>query len=146
MSSWKPADARGQAPLNGASQTGTSAPIFQRRSGGILPAKSGLFGADWGLSRVDRAFSGPIREQLLALRATGESRNCPENALFGPVGAFRAKPPFAKPFFGFPRVSAPTTPGYLTIQQASRQSCSKKLSRLGDQREENSTCGVIQIG
>ena len=33
----------------------------------------------------------------------GKGRNCPERALFGPIGAFRAKPPFAKPSFGLPR-------------------------------------------
>ena len=30
----------------------------------------------------------------------GKSRNYPERAFFGPIGAFGAKPPFAKPFLG----------------------------------------------
>ena len=66
-------------------------------------ACSELFGAESGLSRPIRAFLGPIPRHLTA---TGESRNSPEKARFGPIGAFRAKPSFAKPPFGFPRKKA----------------------------------------
>ena len=33
----------------------------------------------------------------------GGLAECPDRALFGPIGAFRAKPPFAKPPFKSPR-------------------------------------------
>ena len=70
--------------------------IFIENRGEILPGKSGLFGADWGLFRADRD------QCLRTSHPRGKSRNCPERALFGPIGAFRAKLPFPKPPFGFP--------------------------------------------
>ena len=93
--------------LNGGSQAGNLRPNFSEKIGGNSPlGESGLFGADWGLSKVYRgffgAFSGPIPPHLTT---TIKSRKCPKKALFGPIGAFRAKPPFAKPPFGFPRIS-----------------------------------------
>ena len=61
----------------------------------------GWLGSFRGLSRgLFGAFSGPIL--LRAPPPREKRRNCPERALFGPIGAFRAKPPFAKPPFGFP--------------------------------------------
>ena len=81
----------------GAHKRGLKPQIFRENRGEILPGKSGLFGANWGLFGADR-------DQFLRTpQPRGKSRNCPERALFGPIGAFRAKPPFAKPPFGFPR-------------------------------------------
>ena len=84
---------------------GGLSPKFSEKIGGeILPAKSGLFGANWDLFRAYRGLFGADRDQFLRTpQPRGKSRNCPERALFGPIGAFRAKPPFAKPPFGFPR-------------------------------------------
>ena len=57
---------------------------------GPFRGKLGPFQADW-----DQFLRTP--------QPRGKSRNSPARALFGPIGAFRAKPPFAKPPFGFPR-------------------------------------------
>ena len=87
----------------GAHKRGLKPQIFRENRGQILPGKSGLFGANWGLFRADRGLFGADRDQFLRTpQPRGKSRNCPERALFGPIGAFRAKPPFAKPPFGFP--------------------------------------------
>ena len=43
--------------------------------------------------------SGPIPPHLTARE---EQKNCLERPLSGPIGAFRAKPPYPKPSFGFP--------------------------------------------
>ena len=52
---------------------------------------------------ANRAFSGLIGTNIPPHpQPREETRNWPERALFGPVGAFRAKPLFAKPPFGFP--------------------------------------------
>ena len=73
----------------------------------ILPGKSGLFGANWRHFRAGRGLFGADRHQFLCTpQPRGKSRNCPERALFGPIGPFRAKPPFAKPPFGFLRTAA----------------------------------------
>ena len=51
----------------------------------------------WGLANGGR--KGQLKPIPPHLTATGEEQKLP---LFGPIGAFRAKPPFAKPQFGFP--------------------------------------------
>ena len=66
--------------------------------GDFNPGKSGLFGADWALSRAYRGLFGADRAQFLR---TSQRQGRAEIAFFGPIGAFRAKPPFAKPPFGF---------------------------------------------
>ena len=85
---------------------GFLSPKFSEKIGGeILPGKSGLFGANWRHFRAGRGLFGADRDQFLCTpQPRGKSRNCPERALFGPIGPFRAKPPFAKPPFGFPRL------------------------------------------
>ena len=89
---------------NGGSQTGAEAPNFQRKSGKNPSGKSGLFGPDWSLFRVYRGLFGADWDRFLhALQPRGGSRNSPERAFLGPIGAFWAKPPFAKPPFGFPQ-------------------------------------------
>ena len=89
-------------PKGGAHKRGLKPRFFRENRGEILPGKSGLFGADWGLSKVCSGLFGADRDQFLRpSQPRGKSRNCPERALFGPIGAFRAKPPFAKPPFGF---------------------------------------------
>ena len=81
----------------GAHKRGLKPQIFRENRGEILPGKSGLFGANSRLFGADR-------DQILCTPQPREkSRNCPERVLFGPIGPFRAKPPFAKPPFGFPR-------------------------------------------
>ena len=88
----------------GAHKRGLKPQIFRENRGEILPGKSGLFGANWRHCRAGRGLFGADRDQFLCtLQPRGKSRNCPERALFGPIGPFRAKPPFAKPPFGFPR-------------------------------------------
>ena len=73
--------------------------IFPRKSGGeIDPGNSGLSGADWGLSRAYQGLFGADRAQFLRTShaATGGEQKLPERALFGPSGAFPAKPLFAR--------------------------------------------------
>ena len=96
--------------LRGAHKWGLKPQIFRENRGEILPAKSGLFGANWDLFRAYRGLFGADRDQFLRTpQPRGKSRNCPERALFGLIGAFRAKPPFAKPPFGFlPKPHRPT--------------------------------------
>ena len=90
----------------GLTNGGLKPQIFRENRGEILPGKSGLFGANWRLFRAGRGLFGADRDQFLCTpQPRGKSRNCPERALFGPIGPFRAKPPFAKPPFGFPRLS-----------------------------------------
>ena len=89
--------------LNGGTQTGLKPQIFRENRGEILSGKSGLFGANWGLFRVYWGLFGADKDQFLRTpQPRGKSRNCPEGALFGPVGAFRDKPPFAKAPLDFP--------------------------------------------
>ena len=88
----------------GAHKRGLKPQIFRENRGEILPGKLGLFGANWRHFRAGRGLFGADRDQFLCTpQPRGKSRNCPERALFGPIGPFRAKPPFAKPPFGFPR-------------------------------------------
>ena len=88
----------------GAHKRGLKPQIFRENRGEILPGKSGRFGANWRHFRAGRGLFGADRDQFLCTpQPRGKSRNCPERALFGPIGPFRAKPPFAKPPFGFPR-------------------------------------------
>ena len=80
---------------------------WENPRGEILPGKSGLFGANWRHFRAGRGLFGADRDQFLCTpQPRGKSRNCPERALFGPIGPFRAKPPFVSPPFGFPRRTA----------------------------------------
>ena len=39
--------------------------------------------------------------QPTSCRPEGDNRDCPDKALLGPIGAFWAKPPLAKPAFSF---------------------------------------------
>ena len=88
----------------GAHKRGLKPQIFRENRGEILPGKSGLFGANWRHFRAGRGLFGADRDQFFCTpQPRGKSRNCPERALLGPIVPFRAKPPFAKPPFGFPR-------------------------------------------
>ena len=71
-------------------------PNFSEQIRGNPYWKIGLFRADWGFSRVCR---GPFQGRIGPIHP--HLRNCSEKALFPIV--FRAKPPFAKPLFGFSR-------------------------------------------
>ena len=87
----------------GAHPRGLKPQIFRENRGVIFPGKSGLFGANWRHFRAGRGLFGADRDQSLCTpQPRGKSRNCPERARFGPIGPFRAKPPFVKPPFGFP--------------------------------------------
>ena len=116
MLSWNPKTAhrvRLQAKIIGEIQTGAhkrglKPQIFKENRGEILSRKSGLFGANWDLFRAYRGLFGADWDQFLRTpQPRGKSRNSPKRALFGPIGAFRAKPPFVKPPFGFPRNNLP---------------------------------------
>ena len=89
---------------NGGSQTGAYKPQIKEKIGKeIIPGKSGLFGANWGLSRANRGlFGGRLGPIPPHLTPTGEKQKLPQKALLGPIGAFRAKPPFAKPLLDSP--------------------------------------------
>ena len=88
----------------GAHKRGLKPQIFRENRGEVPPSKSGLFGANWRHFRAGRGLFGADRDQFLCTpQPPGKSRNCPERALFGPIGPFRAKPPFAKPPFGYSR-------------------------------------------
>ena len=92
----------------GAHKRGLKPQIFRENQGEILPGKSGLFGANWRHFRAGRGLFGADQDQFLCTsQPRGKSRNCPERALFGPIGRFRAKPSFAEPPFGFPRFPLP---------------------------------------
>ena len=100
----------------GAHKRGLKPQIFRENRGEILPAKSGLFGANWGLFRAYRGLFGADRDQFLRTpQPRGKSRNCPERALFGPIGAFWAKPRLPSPRLDFPEKMAQSceTPGQL---------------------------------
>ena len=81
-------------------------PILSEKIGGNRLWKIGPFRGCLGPGAGPvGAFSGPIGTNSSTPHSQwGKSRNCPERALFGPIGGFRAKPPFAKPPFGFPCV------------------------------------------
>ena len=88
----------------GAHKQGLKPQIFRENRGKILPGKSGLFGPDWSLFRAYRGLFGADWDRFLRTsQLRGGSRNSPEKAFLGPIGAFWAKPPFAKPPFGFPQ-------------------------------------------
>ena len=89
--------------LTGAHKRGLKPQIFRENGGEILPGKSGLFGANWGLFRADRGLFGADRDQFLRTpQPRGKSRNCPERALFGLIGAFGPSPPLLSPRLDFP--------------------------------------------
>ena len=86
---------------------GGLSPKFSEKIGGNPTWKIGPFQGNWDFFRAYRRLFGADRDQSLRNpQPRGKSRNCPERALLGPIGAFRAKPPFAKPPFGFPRLVA----------------------------------------
>ena len=88
----------------GAHKRGLKPQIFRENRAKILPGKSGLFGPDWSLFRVYRGLFGADRDRFLhTSQPRVGGRNSPERAFLGPIGAFWAKPPFAKPPFGFPQ-------------------------------------------
>ena len=82
---------------------GGLSPKFSEKIGGKSFLENRAFSGQIGaFFRADRGLFGADRDQFLRTpQPRGKSRNCPERALFGPIGAFRAKPPFAKPPFGF---------------------------------------------
>ena len=59
---------------------------------------------NWGLFRAYRGLFGANRDQFLRTpQPRGKSRNCPERAFFGPIGAFRANcPRLLSPRLDFP--------------------------------------------
>ena len=90
----------GKTQTGGLTNGGLS-PKFSENRGEIGSGKSGLSRASWGLFGADW-------DQLPHIpQPRGKTRNCPERALFGPIGAFQANPPFAKPPFGFPSELCP---------------------------------------
>ena len=55
------------------------------------------------MARAYRGLFGAARDQFFRTsQPQGKSRNYTQRGLFGPIGAFRGKPPFAKPPLGFP--------------------------------------------
>ena len=81
---------------------GGLSPNFQRNRAKIFPGKSGLFGPDWSLFRAYRSLFGVDRHRFLRTsQLRGGGRNSTERAFLGPIGAFRAKPPFR-----FPQIKA----------------------------------------
>ena len=88
----------------GAYKRGLKPQIFRENRAKILPGKSGLFGPDWSLFRPYRGLFGADWDRFpCTSQPRGGSKNSPERAFLGPIGAFWAKPPFAKPPFGFPQ-------------------------------------------
>ena len=87
---------------------GGLSPNFSEKIGGkpFLEnwAFSGLIGTFPGCIG---AFSGPIGTNSSAPLSHGKADIGPKRPVFGPMGAFRAKPPFAKPPFGFPKKEGP---------------------------------------
>ena len=70
---------------------------------GTLRFRTLSWRADWTLSRVYRGLFGADQDQFLRTSQGGRAEIAPKGPFFRPIGAFRAKPPFAKPPFGFPR-------------------------------------------
>ena len=103
--------------LNEGSPKGGLSPNFPRKLGGN--GKAGLVGADC------RGWSGPIPHH--PTQRQGKSRNCPERALFAPIGAFRAKPPFAKPPFSFNKSCSWHFGFSLRLPQAPEKMCADRF-------------------
>ena len=95
----------GKSEESGAHKRGLRKPqIFRENRAKSLPGKSGLFGPDWSLFRAYRGLFGADWDRFLRTsQPQGGNKNSPERAFLGPIGAFWAKPPFAKPPFGFPQ-------------------------------------------
>ena len=110
-------------------------PKFSEKIGGNPSWKIGPFQGKLapfqGWSGPFRGRSGPI--PLHTHKPRVKSRNCPERALFGPIGPFRAKPPFAKPPFGFPR--------FVQIQKT-REGCGCPTSLAGKSFRANFDAAV----
>ena len=88
----------------GAHKWGLKPQILRENRAKILPGKSGLFGPDWSLFKAYQGLFGADRDRFLRTsQPGGGSKNSPERAFLGPIGAFWPKPPFAKPPFGFPQ-------------------------------------------
>ena len=102
---WNLSSDRPLGKSKGGLTNGGLSPKFSEKIGGkSFLENRAFFGANWVLFRADRGLFGADRDQFLRTpQPRGKSRNCPERVLFGPIGAFRTKPPFAKPPFGFPR-------------------------------------------
>ena len=87
--------------------------LSKSKRGGLNPR---IFRENQGKSALENrafsglvgAFPGPFRGRWGSipphLTATGEEQKLPRKGLFGPIGAFRAKPLFAMPLLRFPRL------------------------------------------
>ena len=63
--------------------------IFRENRAKILPGRAGLFGPDWSLFRAYRGVFGAGWDRFLRTsQPLGGSRNSPERAFLGPIGAF----------------------------------------------------------
>ena len=78
----------------GARKRGLKPQIFRENRGEILPAKSGLFGANWDLFRAYRGLFGADRDQFLPHpTATGEERKLPRKGPFWPNWSLSGQAP-----------------------------------------------------
>ena len=86
--------------LLGKSKLGLTNGGFSSKFSEKIGGKSSL--ENRAFSGLIGAFSGPIGTNSSAAHSHGKSGNFPKKALFCPIGAFRAKPPFANPRLEFP--------------------------------------------
>ena len=88
----------------GAHKRGLKPQICRESRGEILPGKSGLLLGPLHKNQGPiGGFAGPIGPDSSAPHSHGgRAEIANERALFGPIGAFWAKPPSAKLLFGFP--------------------------------------------
>ena len=87
----------------GGSQTGLKPQIFRENRGGILPGKSGLFGANWRHFRAGRDLFGADRDQFLCTpQPRGRAEIAPKGPFLARLAPFGLSPPLLSPRLDFP--------------------------------------------
>ena len=87
----------------GAHKRGLKPQIFRENRGKILPGKSGLFGANWGLFRAYRGLFGADWDRFFRTpQPRGKSRNRPERAFLAQLAPFGLSPRLLSPRLDFP--------------------------------------------
>ena len=90
----------------GPHKRGLKSQFFRENRAKILPGKSGIFGPDWleAFPCQSRPFVADWDRFLRTSQPRGGTRNSSKGPFWAPIGAFWAKPTFAKPPFGFPQL------------------------------------------
>ena len=88
----------------GAHKGGLKPQIFRENRGEFLPAKSGLFGANWDLFRAYRGLFGADRDQFLRTPQPrgGRAEIAPKRPFLAQLAPFGPSPPLLSPPLDFP--------------------------------------------